>query len=104
MVSNIKNRLEKLRRKLVDHNIDALLVSQEDNRYYLSGFLGTAGTLIVTDKDALLATDFRYLEQAATQAPEYRIFQIGSNTPDWFAKLTSELGIKRLGFEAGDVT
>lgn len=104
MASNISRRLQKLRSNLAANALDGMFVSQEDNRYYLSGFLGTAGSLVITPRDAVLATDFRYIEQAGIQAPDYRIFQITANSPDWFAKLTAELNIKRLGFEAGDIT
>lgn len=104
MASNISGRLQKLRRNLAEKDVDGLFVSQEDNRYYLSGFLGTAGSLLITAHDAVLATDFRYIEQAGIQAPDYRIFQITGSSSDWFAKVTADLNIKRLGFEAGDIT
>ncbi|MDO8578837.1 MAG: aminopeptidase P family protein [Dehalococcoidales bacterium] len=104
MASNILSRLQKLRRNLADNALDGMFVSQEDNRHYLSGFLGTAGSLLITAREAVLATDFRYIEQAGIQAPDYRIVQISATSPDWFAKLTADLNIKRLGFEAGDIT
>src|ERR1035437_5792914 len=104
MASNISGRLQKLRRHMAERALDGMFVSQEDNRYYLSGFLGTAGSLLITARDAVLATDFRYIEQAGIQAPDFRIFQITASNPDWFATLTAELNIKRLGFEAGDIT
>jgi Xaa-Pro aminopeptidase len=104
MSSNISSRLQKLRGVLADKALDGMFVSQEDNRYYLSGFLGTAGSLLITAHEAVLATDFRYVEQAGIQAPDYRIFQITATNPNWFATLTAELNVKRLGFEAGDIT
>lgn len=79
-------------------------VSQPENRYYLSGFLGTAGYLLITHQDAILATDFRYTEQAKTQTAEYRIVQITGSSLDWFRQLVTELKVMRLGFEAGHVT
>ena len=41
-----------------------MLVSQPENRYYLSGFSGSDGYLFINRHEAVLATDFRYLEQA----------------------------------------
>ena len=101
---SLKNRLQKLRQRLAEKKIDAILISQPENRYYLSGFDGSSGYLLITPQSTILATDFRYLEQAKTQAPDYEIFPITNDIADWFPKLIAELGLKRLGFEAGHVT
>ncbi|MFC1865065.1 M24 family metallopeptidase [Chloroflexota bacterium] len=98
------NRLQKLRRSLVEKEIDAILVSQPENRYYLSGFDGSSGYLLITPQNQVLATDFRYTEQAGAQAPDYRIFQITNDTSDWFPRLVAELDLSKLGFETGHVT
>ncbi len=100
----ITNRLQKLRQKLVENELDAIFISQPENRYYLSGFDGSAGFLLITAQDAILATDFRYIEQVKRQAPEYRIYQITSNIVDWFAEIAAGLSLRRSGFETGHVT
>ena len=104
MTSNIANRLKKLRRKLDKKELDGIFISQPENRYYLSNFLGTAGYLLITRDEAVLATDFRYIEQAGIQSPEYRIFQITGSSLDWFVQLVAELKVERLGFESGNIT
>ena len=104
MTSSISNRLQKVRRKLDENNLDGIFITQAENRYYLSNFLGTAGYLLITRQAAVLATDFRYIEQAGIQSPEYRVFQITGSSLDWFVQLVAELKIKRLGFESGSVT
>jgi Xaa-Pro aminopeptidase len=101
---SLKNRLQKLRQGLAEKEIDAIFISQPENRYYLSGFDGSCGYLLITPKSKILATDFRYLEQVKTQAPDYEIFPIINDIADWFPKLVAELDLKRLGFEAGHVT
>ena len=100
----IINRLQKLRQELVAQEVDALLISQPENRHYLSGFDGSSGFLLITPQNAILATDFRYLEQAKIQAPDYDIFQITNDMADWFPRLVAEFKFNRLGFEAGDIT
>jgi len=100
----INNRLQTLRQKLTEREIDAILISQPENRHYLSGFIGTAGFLLVTVQEAILATDSRYTEQAEAQAPDFKIFQITNNMSDWFPQLVAKLNVKRLGFEAGHIT
>ena len=101
---NLKSRLDKVRQKLAENEVDALFISQPENRYYLSGFDGSDGFLLITPQNTILATDFRYIEQAKRQAPDYEIFQITNNIADWFPGLVAELNLKRLGFEAGHIT
>ena len=99
-----KNRLNKLHQKLAEKEVDAFFISQPENRYYLSGFDGSDGFLLITPQNVILATDFRYTEQSKKQAPDYEIFQITNNIADWFPRLVAEFNLKRLGFEAGHIT
>lgn len=57
-------RLKRFRELLVREGLDGFLVTSGENRRYLSGFTGSSGVLLVSLEDALLLTDFRYLEQA----------------------------------------
>jgi len=101
---NLTNRLNKLREGLAGKEVDAILISQPKNRHYLSGFDGSAGYLLITPQKTILATDFRYIEQAKIQAPEYDIFHITNEIADWFSRLLGESDLKKLGFEAGHMT
>ncbi len=100
---SLKNRLRRLRQRLIEREIDAIFISQPENRRYLSGFDGSSGYLLITAQIAILATDFRYIEQARIQAPDYEVFQIKGDIEDWFPSLTAGLNLKKLGFEAGHV-
>jgi len=97
------SRVQKLRDRLVKDEIDAIFVSNDENRRYISGFVSSAGYLLVTQSDAVICTDFRYTEQAAQQASGWRVDRIGGNS-GWLAKLVQEFEIKTLGFEADDMT
>lgn len=88
---------------MAEEGLDAILVSTPENRRYLSGFTGSAGYLLITSTDAVLATDFRYVEQASKQAPSWKVRQIGSGF-SWFAELVSELKLHRIGIEAEHLT
>ncbi len=83
--------------------LDAFLVSTPENRRYLSGFTGSAGYLLISRDDAVLATDFRYVEQAQKQSPDYRVLRI-TGSLDWFPSLLSELKARKVGFEADNLT
>ncbi len=104
------SRLEALRRRLADHELDAILISQAENRRYLSGFHGSAGYLLIDSLGAVLATDFRYTEQAAAQAAEYRIVRIAGPLADWLPDLVGSLTggangvVGKLGFESEDIS
>ena len=95
-------RIQRLRQRLDEEGLDSILVSSAENRRYLSGFTGSAGHLLISADDAVLATDFRYVEQAASQSPGFRVDRIGRDP--WFARLAQEMGVRRVGFESDDLT
>lgn len=68
-------RVAALRAKLAGGGLAALIVSQAENRYYLSGFTGTSGWLVIGPGHALLVTDGRYAEQARGEAPEFHVVE-----------------------------
>ena len=52
---------------------------------------------------AVLATDFRYTEQAGNQSPDFRVVRIGSDW-SWLLEILREHGIKKIGFESHQMT
>ena len=101
---NSAQRTQKLRQSVAVKDLDGIFISQPENRFYVSGFSGSAGYLLVTPKLTVLATDFRYFEQSKLQAPEYELFQISGKVEEWFPKLVGNSPMKRLGFESENVT
>ncbi len=104
-----KQRLDRLRAKLEEHKLDALFIASPEtaspvNRRYLSGFTGTSAYLLVTRDEAVLATDFRYWEQAGRQAPDCRVFQAVGGLEKWLPDVFTSLGGKRVAFEAAHIT
>ena len=97
-------RLQKLRTSAAKERFDALLVSQPENRRYLSGFTGSSGWLLVSQQKAILATDFRYVEQAKGESPDFEIVQTKGELHDWLPGLISDSGWNRLGFEANCIS
>ena len=93
-------RLRKLRTSIVERGLDALVISQPENLRYLAGFTGSSGWLLISEKNAVLATDFRYVEQAKGESPDFEIFQTKRELRDWLPGLVSDLGWHKLGFEA----
>ena len=97
-------RVQKLREALDTHSLDAILVSQPENRRYLSGFTGSAGYLLIAADRAVLATDFRYYEQVGREAPDWELAKITGYFKNLLPELLADLGVKRLGFESQHVT
>lgn len=101
--SQIK-RLKKLRTSLAEKGLDALLLSRPENLRYLSGFTGSSGWLLISGQNAILATDFRYVEQAKGESPDFEIIQTKQELHDWLPGLVSDLGWHKLGFEANFIS
>lgn len=85
-----------------EEKVDAYIVIRPENGRYLSGFTGGEATLFISLERACLLTDFRYIEQAKTQSPDFEIINSGQ---DHFDSL-SEIGqtVRRVGFEGDYVT
>lgn len=103
MPDELHHRLIQVRQQLTDWGVDGLLITSESNRRWLSGFTGSAGLLLITAEIAILATDFRYWEQAATQAPHFTLFKQRRREKE-IRELFELGGVRRIGLEAGHVT
>lgn len=60
-------RVKQIQHYIKEQNADAIFIESSTNRYYLSGFTGTSGALLITQEKAYFITDFRYLEQAKVE-------------------------------------
>jgi len=98
---DISGRLDRLRRQFYNHHLEALLVAKPENRFYLSGFTGSAGWLLITMDKAWLVTDFRYAEQASSECVCYNVVQARNKLSEKLAEIAVQAGIKNLGFERG---
>lgn len=88
------NRLTRLRAAMPEKKMDAVLITGRENVRYFSGFTGTAGYLFITEDKQMLVTDFRYLEQAASQAPVFTVVNVTEFNLQAAAK-----GCRAVGFE-----
>ena len=61
---SIGAKIQRLRALLAERGLDGVLISNGENRRYLSGFTGSAGYLLISGDSSVLGTDFRYVEQA----------------------------------------
>lgn len=96
-------QLQNLQNRLAELGVDALLISQAENRRYISDFKGSAGWLLITKDHAYLAVDFRYIEQAKNESPAFQLLHIKREN-DWLMEIIAELAVKQLGFESNNLS
>jgi Xaa-Pro aminopeptidase len=102
-------RLRALRSQLDVHHVDAFVVSTPHNIVYLTGFVGTAGLLVVTHDAATLIVDGRYVLAARQGIEQGEVADVAVAVVERRYDLTlgvvlRELDVRRAGFEAANVT
>ncbi|MEG6522567.1 M24 family metallopeptidase [Desulfotomaculum sp. 1211_IL3151] len=98
-------RLVRLRQKMSEKGISHLFITKPENRYYLSGFTGTTGVLLIGQATADFFTDFRYIEQVKIQSPHFNVVKVEQISP--FGLLSERLRNykgEKLAFEAEDLS
>ncbi|MDR2833516.1 MAG: aminopeptidase P family N-terminal domain-containing protein, partial [Streptococcaceae bacterium] len=97
----MSEKLTKLKRKMNEQGIEALLVMTPFNLRYITGFTGTAGLAIITQKENFFVTDSRYLEQAQKQVAGFTLVQNIGPILGEVLKIVETNGFENLAFEAG---
>jgi len=105
MSLDLSYRINFLREKLSKENLDAFLVSSQENRFYLTGWWGDSesGFLLLTKKSSFIITDGRYSEEVAGNVSSFELREYGQDEEFW-NKIFLESKVKRLGFEASDLS
>ena len=70
-------RLAALRGRLVDLELDGLVVTGPENIRYLSGFSGSLGYLVIGTGTAEILGDSRYWLQMEAEAPGFTLVRSG---------------------------
>ncbi len=94
------SRADRLVALLEERELDCLLVTQLVNVRYLTGFTGTNGACVVTRDARLFLTDFRYVQQAKQQVPEFEHLEASR---ELLGDLAAQLG-GRAGFDDAHVS
>jgi Xaa-Pro aminopeptidase len=96
------NRIDRLRQRLGANEIDGLLVTDEKNVRYLTGFTGDSTSLLVTGDEVLIISDRRYEQQLEQECPGIPAAIRGPDRRpiEWIAAGIRRLGPGRLGVEA----
>src|SRR2546425_835068 len=99
-------RVAALRQRLLDLQLDGLVVTSPENIRYLSGFPGSLGYLIIAGDAAEILGDSRYWLQMEAEAPAFRLMPSGPSHGLWalVAERIKALGLRRVGFESQHLT
>ncbi|MFN8639067.1 MAG: aminopeptidase P family protein [Dehalococcoidia bacterium] len=97
-------RLDRVRARLEELGLDALLVTAPSNRRWVSGFTGSAGVVLAGLAVARVASDSRYWEQLALQSPGFELIRTTGALPTWAQPFLAGLGGRRVGFEPASLT
>ena len=116
---DIEKRLESLRRILKENGLDGYLVTGTDphqseyvaprwrTRAFISGFTGSAGTVIVTADKAILWVDSRYFIQAEKEisGTEFVMMKLDTDDPDPYQWLEENMEKRaRIGVDGASIS
>src|SRR5580693_4708183 len=106
----MNSRLQNVRIKLKENNLDAVFVSSLPNIYYLTDFsdfsnIDRDGYLLITKKNQFIFTHGIYKEAVEKKVSDFQLINILRENP--ISKAVKEVVnnemIKKLGFEAFDI-
>lgn len=96
------DRIKRLAMELPE-DVDAALITSTVNRQYYTGFVSSAGTLLVTRKEAVLLLDSRYTEAGGKKVTDAKVVLM-TDMAKQLNELFEEYGIKTVGIESGYMT
>ena len=97
-------RLQKLKTLIRKRALDALLVTNPADWYYLTGFTGEAGVLIVDRRSSLLITDGRFTVQAAEELRGVSVVEQKDGLFRTCGERLKKANRTRVGFEPDQMT
>jgi Xaa-Pro aminopeptidase len=98
-----ETRIEKIHNIIYEKGLDACIIKGMDNIFYLTGFKGSEGALVVTRGDVLLITDFRYVTHAKEVTKDVKIVELVSNR-SILSEICEQYMIRRMGFDSYHTT
>jgi Xaa-Pro aminopeptidase len=99
MSSTFKIRRKALRGLISTAKLDALVITHPANWYYLTGFTGDAGVLIVSQGAAALVTDGRFTTQVRKETSSVRLLEQKGSLLDSTGRFLRQKGFRRAGFD-----
>ena len=99
-----RDRVNRLRDVLQRQKLDGYLVQNRMDQFWLTGFTGEDGFVLVTDKHVVLLTDGRFDESADLECPWATKVLRKVRTPERTAQELRKYKLSRVGFDPGHFT
>ncbi|MGZ0171580.1 MAG: M24 family metallopeptidase [Planctomycetales bacterium] len=98
--------IERLQEALVERDLPAVVISNLPAIYWLTGFTGSFGLVVVTRNSGVFLTDSRYTIQAAEQCSDLPVdsFRTPQKAEEFLADHVARLGVSKLAFDRNHVT
>jgi Xaa-Pro aminopeptidase len=100
----LHQRRHKLTADFAEAKIDALLITSPANWYYLTGFTGESGAVVVSRKGTTLITDGRFMVQGRAEMSGVRLVQQKGSLFESTGQFMKESRFRRVGFDPTQVT
>jgi Xaa-Pro aminopeptidase len=99
-----QNRLDSLKQHMKAEGVGALLVTKREDVRYLTGFTGSAGSVLVASGRPRLITDFRYQLQAHRETTGVAIHIQKTDFPAALGEAARRAGLDTLWFDESSLT
>jgi Xaa-Pro aminopeptidase len=99
MNSIFKTRRKALIQLISEAKLDVLVVTHPANWYYLTGFTGDAGVLLLSHEGATLITDGRFTTQVREETTSVRLIEQKGSLLESAGRLLHEKAVRRAGFD-----
>jgi len=98
------DRVSRVRAEMNRRKLDGYLIQNRMDQYWLTGFTGEDGYVLVTSRQVVLLTDGRFDEAAAVECPWARKVLRKVRTPDKTAAEINKYKVQRIGFDPDHLT
>ena len=90
---------------MFDKNIDAYLILSEANRRYFTGIDTSFGLVLLTEREKIFFTDFRYESYARKELSDFTVITVKfSELYEFAARELKKLGVTTVGYEENYIT
>jgi Xaa-Pro aminopeptidase len=104
MITPFAKRRRALQSQLASARLSGLLITSPASWYYLIGFTGEAGALVISERGAALVTDGRFVSQAKQETSGVRIVQQQGALAVSVGQFLRGERLSTVGFDASRVT
>jgi Xaa-Pro aminopeptidase len=81
------------------NKIDSLLATHPANLYYLTGFTGESGAVVISPRECALITDSRFTVQARAETSGLRLVRQKASLYEAVGEFVQSQGLRRIGYD-----